>query len=99
MVFVHGLNSNAQFWWANGNPACQMAYANPHRTAFISFNEDSSNNAETIAVHAGLVSRADEISLFQLAPDLTNTSQRHKSRQECRLGTQSACATRGIQCP
>lgn len=52
LVFVHGLGSNAEFWWQKGNTMYQMAYAAGYRTAFISFNADNSSNTAPIADNA-----------------------------------------------
>ena len=51
VVFLHGLGSQAQYWWTS-NATYQMAYAMLYRTAFISFNADSSQNTASIAQNA-----------------------------------------------
>jgi pimeloyl-ACP methyl ester carboxylesterase len=51
LVFVHGLGSNATYYWTLGNDIYVRAYNLGYRTAYISFNADNSNNADPIAVN------------------------------------------------
>ena len=52
LLFVHGLGSNAEYWFTNGNDMYNDAYDAGYRTAFVSLNADNSGNTASIAQNA-----------------------------------------------
>ena len=52
LLFVHGLGSNATYWFTAGNDIYADVYNAGWRSAYISFNADNSNNSDTIANNA-----------------------------------------------
>ena len=52
ILFVHGLGSNAEYWFTNGNNMYQDVYNSGYRSAYISMNADNSGNTAPIAQNA-----------------------------------------------
>jgi hypothetical protein len=52
IVFVHGLGSNATYFFTNGNTMYQEVYNAGYRSAYLSMSSDNSNNHEKIATNA-----------------------------------------------
>lgn len=53
IIFIHGLGSNASFWWTTKAPnPYTSAYAAGYRTAFISLSLDNAQNTSTVAANA-----------------------------------------------
>ena len=52
LLFVHGLGSNAMYWFTGGNDMYSDAYNAGYRTVYISMNADNSGNSAPIAQNA-----------------------------------------------
>ncbi len=52
LLFVHGLGSNATYWFGSGNTMYEYVYNAGYRSAYISMNADNSNNHAPIAQNA-----------------------------------------------
>jgi hypothetical protein len=52
VVFVHGLGSNATYFWTNGNDMYQEVYNAGYRSAYLSMSSDNSNNHQQISINA-----------------------------------------------
>lgn len=53
IIFIHGLGSNASFWWTSKAPnPYTSAYAAGYRTAFISLSLDNAQNTDPVSVNA-----------------------------------------------
>jgi len=55
VVFVHGLGSNATYFFTNGNDMYQQVYNAGYRSAYISMNADNSNNHALIQQNANTI--------------------------------------------
>jgi hypothetical protein len=55
LLFVHGLSTNATFWFTGTNDMYQDAYTADYRTIFVSLSADNSNNTATIAENAAML--------------------------------------------
>lgn len=55
LVFVHGLATNAYYWWTNGNDMYSMAYAAGYRTAFMSLSADNSPNSSSFPANGAVL--------------------------------------------
>jgi pimeloyl-ACP methyl ester carboxylesterase len=51
VVFVHGLGSNATYFFSNGNTMYQYVYNAGYRSAYVSLNADNSNDHNKIATN------------------------------------------------
>ena len=52
LLFVHGLGTNAQYWFSGKNDMYQDVYNAGYRSAYVSLNADNSKNTATIAQNA-----------------------------------------------
>jgi pimeloyl-ACP methyl ester carboxylesterase len=55
ILFVHGLGSNASYWFTNSNQMYGDAFAAGYRTAFVSMSVDNQDNHATIAANAAML--------------------------------------------
>ncbi len=52
VLFVHGLGSNAEYWFTNGNTMYEYVYNAGYRSVYVSMNADNSQNTAPIAQNA-----------------------------------------------
>lgn len=62
LLFVHGLSTNAAYWYTKNNDMYNDAYNAGYRTAFVSLSADNSDNTAPIAQNAAM--------LQQLLPEI-----------------------------
>lgn len=55
LVFIHGLDGTASFFWTSGNDMYARAYTAGYRTAFISMSADNTPNNERVATNAAMI--------------------------------------------
>ncbi|WP_180541536.1 esterase/lipase family protein [Nevskia soli] len=55
LLYVHGLGTNATFWFTGSNDMYQDAYTAGYRTVFVSLSADNSDNTATIADNAAML--------------------------------------------
>ena len=52
LLFVHGLGSNAEYWFTSNNTMYEYVYNAGYRSAYVSLNADNSKNNATLAQNA-----------------------------------------------